>query len=314
MQKEISSVKQPPKNHIMPQALWPKKNRRYAWRQTKSFLKLIRINNLVILFITQYFTNFFVVNNRNWQAFLDQRFFLLAFSTGLIAAAGYVINDYYDVKIDIINKPGRVVIGRLMKRRIAMVCHLFLNFFGLVLGFLAGWKIGLLTFSCAFLLWLYSNQLKRQPFLGNFSVSLLTFLSIFSVAIFYGKAYEIVIAYGVFAFLISLVREIIKDMEDVKGDASFGCRTLPIIWGIRKTKLLLYFFTTLFCFLLFKACLLVWIQDKTTLFIYSLALIFVPAIALLVKLIKADTVKHFSQLSTLCKIIMITGVISMIFL
>jgi 4-hydroxybenzoate polyprenyltransferase len=156
-------------------------------------------------------------------------------------------------------------------------------------------------------LWLYSNNLKRQPFVGNLVVALLTGLSIYTVDVYYGVGNPLVTIYASFSFFITLVREIIKDMEDLKGDNTFGCRTLPIIWGVRKTKLVIYSILTLF-----SATVLLLNHFYARLPIYYfLIFLFIPLLWLLARLIRADTTKDYAWLSNFCKVIMLLGILSM---
>ena len=202
----------------------------------ESLLKLTRFGNLIIIALTQYFTAGFLIGMHTLN---DVNLFFLSLSTVLIAAGGYIINDYYDVKIDYINKPDRVVIGKSITRRYAILFHIALSVAGIVIGFYLSWKIGGVNVLSVFLLWLYSNTLKRLPFVGNLTVAFLTGLAVIIVDLFYGKDNSLVLIYALFAFFMTLVREVIKDMEDLKGDNSFGCKTLPIVWGIRKKKILI---------------------------------------------------------------------------
>jgi 4-hydroxybenzoate polyprenyltransferase len=272
-----------------------------------SFLRLTRVWNLLILALAQYFTAIMLIDRAN---VFDLRFFLLVTSTVLIAAAGYIINDYYDIKIDLINKPERVVIGKGITRRYAILFHTLLSMAGVAIGTFLNWKIGVLNFGAAFLLWWYSNNLKRQPLIGNIVVSLLTALSIVIVDSLYKTGNSLIFIYGAFAFFITLIREIIKDMEDLKGDDTFGCRTLPIIWGIRKTKYFIY--GVLAVFSLTVVLLDVLYIDLPE--YYFLVFLFAPLAILLYTLIKADTKKDYSRLSNFCKIILLLGVFSMAFL
>lgn len=237
----------------------------------------------------------------------DWRLWVLIFTTAAIAAAGYIINDYYDIKIDLINKPNRVVVGKSITRRYALLFHSALNFFAIAMGFLLSWKIGAIHFVSAFLLWLYSNQLKRQPLVGNLTVALLTGLCVELVNIFYGVNNHFITVYAVFAFFMTLVREIVKDMEDWRGDSTFGCQTLPILWGLRKTKA--FVFGVLAVFLL---TVLVLNHLFTELPIYYFVLfLFLPVALFGYRLQRADTMLDFHRLSALCKIIMILGIGSM---
>lgn len=271
------------------------------------FLKLTRFWNLLIIAMGQYFATYFLIEkSKIW----DGKLLILSLSTIIIAAAGYIINDYYDVKIDLINKPERVVIGKEVARRYALLFHSLLSMAGTVLGFSLNWKIGVINFFSAFLLWWYSNDLKRQPFIGNFVVALLTGLSIFLVNVLYQIHQPLVTIYALFAFAMTLVREIVKDAEDLKGDNSFGCKTLPIIWGFRKTKFFLYFLLFGFFILVIEIN-----QFYTQLpMYYFFTFLFPPLILLVVWLARADTTNDFYRLSQWCKVIMLLGISSMIFI
>lgn len=276
------------------------------------FYKLVRVPNLLIIAMTQYMACIFLVGPRAaWRTYLlDYHLLLLVLSTVLIAAAGYIINDYYDVKIDTINKPKRVVVGRILRRRIAMSAHTALNVLGLAIGFYLGKEVFAYNIAAAFLLWLYSNQLKRLPFVGNLVIALLTAASLSILAAYYKQHEDLIYIYAVFAFFISLIREIIKDMEDVKGDATFGCQTLPIVWGIRRTKVLLYVLTASFLLVVFSlTSYLHWY-----LLFYFFLFVLLPVVWFIIRLVKADTRKEFSYLSNLCKLIMLGGVLSIVWL
>jgi 4-hydroxybenzoate polyprenyltransferase len=236
------------------------------------------------------------------------KLYVLAMATIFVAAAGYIINDYYDVKIDLINKPERVVVGKSLRRRYALFFHAMWSLLGVTLGFFLDWRIGVINIFSGFLLWFYSNLLKRKPFVGNFSIALLTGLSVYQVAVLFDPANKMIIAYSFFSFFITLIREIIKDMEDWKGDTTFGCQTLPIIWGIRKTKLFIYGLVVihLAAIIYFNSLYLGFAITILTFFI------FVPIVLLILALVKADTVKEFYYLSFYCKIILVAGIFSML--
>jgi 4-hydroxybenzoate polyprenyltransferase len=271
------------------------------------FIKLTRFWNLLIIALAQYFTAaFLIAYDKIW----DLRLFLLSGSTMIIAAAGYIINDYYDVKIDLINKPERVVIGKQVARRYAILFHSILSILGTGIGFFLNWKIGVINFFSAFLLWWYSNDLKRQPFVGNFVVALLTGLSVLMINILYHTHQPLVGIYSIFAFAMTLIREIVKDMEDLKGDNTFGCKTLPIIWGTRKTKFLIYFLMAS----LFASVIIINELYSQLPLLYFFAFLFVPLVLLFAWLVRADTKKDFYTLSQWCKVIMLFGIASMVFI
>ena len=239
----------------------------------------------------------------------DWRFFVLVSSTLFIAAGGYVINDYFDVKIDQINKPNEVFVGRIIKRRYALLMHQVFSGIGVFLGLFLGWRIFIINVFSVTILWFYASLFKKKPFSGNLIVALLTALSISEIAIFYDPRRIIIHIYALFAFFINLVREIIKDMEDIKGDAAHGSRTLAITLGIRKTKNVIYILLILF---VTAVLTLISKLGNTNLWI-CFGILGILLIVMLYKLILADRKIHFAELSRICKIIMLMGVASIVF-
>ena len=272
------------------------------------FLKITRFPNLLIIALSQYLVAIFLLQS-GLAILQDSRLHLLVLSTMLIAAAGYMINDYYDVKIDLVNKPERVVVGKLIKRRVIMVMHSSFNMVAVLIGIFVGPWVAALHVLSTFILWLYSNQLKRLPFIGNFSVSLMTGLSIIIVAVYFKSSAPTIFVYAYFAFTLTLIREIIKDLEDWKGDATHGCLTLPIVWGLRKTKRLLYLIITLFILSIFYFTFHIQNIVLTSYF----AVLAIPFLYFTYRLMKADSRVHFTYLSSYCKLMMLSGVLSMSF-
>ncbi|MCZ6521844.1 MAG: geranylgeranylglycerol-phosphate geranylgeranyltransferase [Bacteroidetes bacterium] len=273
------------------------------------FLKLVRPGNLGIVLLTQYITAIFLAGMAStvWEILKDPKILLLALSSISIASAGYIINDYYDVKIDFINKPQKVVVGKLLKRKFVIISHPILNFAGIAIGFYLSIPIGVIQLTAAILLWWYSNHLQRLPFVGNFTIAILTGASLAIVGILYHNNELLIYVYSLFAFCATLIREVIKDIEDIKGDQDFGLKTLPIIWGIRRTKK--------FLFVLIGTSILILIPFIPVINLPGLKVYFVillPAVLYFCYLLfKTDTIKGFHRLSTYMKIIMISGVLSM---
>lgn len=278
----------------------------------RSLVKISRPVNLIILAFAQMMTAVFLVETNaygqaTWQSY---NLYLLMLATSMIAAAGYMINDYYDVKIDYINKPDEVIIGRTMKRRVALFYHSILNFFAIGIGWLLAPRMALAIFIAAFLLWFYSNQLKRLPFIGNFTVALLTAASIWLIGFYYQKSELLVLTYALFAFFLNLIREIIKDIEDRDGDRKHGCKTLPIILGFRNTKKIIFVIAFVF------VCSIMVVTFKINnpnLYVYfgGLSILFMFFIY---KIYIADRKQHFTQLSIYNKALMLAGIASMVFL
>ncbi len=241
------------------------------------FVKLTRPLNLFIIALTMWLMRYYVlrpmVEVNGLQLQLSHfNFFLLILSTVLIAAAGNVINDYFDQKTDRVNKPKDIIVGVHVKRRVAMVVHQIFNLLGLALAVFVAWRIGMwklsiLSFFAAGSLWFYSVQFKKDLIIGNVIIAFLAGLVPLIVGIYevpllikaYGKevveAYAIsrptedpsdyfrymfyfIFGYSVFAFILNLIREIQKDMADIKGDIRIKARTIPIVYGLKKTKII----------------------------------------------------------------------------
>lgn len=283
--------------------------------RTISFRGLFRISrpvNLLLVAFTQLMTAYFLVEESSvgTPVLEDFRLYLLILSTLMITAAGYMINDYYDVKIDYVNRPDEVIVGKGIKRRVVIFLHTILNFSAIGLGYLVAPRIAVICFFAAFLLWLYSNRLKREPFIGNLTVASLTGLSVYLIAIYYQKNELLVLTYAIFAFFLNLIREIIKDIEDRDGDRKHGCRTLPIVLGFRKTKQVIFLIAIGFV----SAILIITFEiNKTELFLYfgGLGVFFLWFMR---KVYLADRKTHFNELSTFAKILMLVGTLSMGFL
>ncbi|WP_345168341.1 geranylgeranylglycerol-phosphate geranylgeranyltransferase [Nibribacter koreensis] len=277
----------------------------------KSLLSLIRFPNLVIMLLTQVLVRLCLVfPERSLAKSFTWPFGILLLATFCIGASGYIINDYYDLKIDRINKPERIIVGKGLTRRKAMMLHLYLSLASVTLGTLLGWRIGLVYLGTGLLLWGYSAQLKKRMLVGNMTVALLAAAMVLVVPLQAGQPSLAAWAYGIFAFLMTLIREIVKDMEDVQGDASFRCETLPIVLGLPKTKWVLYFL--LLCFWLFTGFVIAHEWESKLLVVYLFIGVVLPSLVLFRQLFYADRKRDFAQLSWLCKGIMVTGILSML--
>ena len=200
-----------------------------------AFFKLIRYPNLIYIGLTQFLLQYCVVepvlrSSGEEPSLPVPQFILLSLSTVLVAAAGYIINDYFDINIDIVNKPDKMVLDKIISRRWAMAWHTMLNLAGVSLGFLVAWKtgqfyLGFTQVICSLLLWFYSTSFKRQVLIGNVVISLLTALAVVVVGFYEKQIYhsfeaimsptgrkliQIIGVYALFAFLISMVREIVN--------------------------------------------------------------------------------------------------------
>ena len=306
------------------------------------FIQLIRPINLFIIGFTMYGLGWYLegVSNYNEGAgLMSIEFALLVFSTMMIAAAGNIINDYFDVKADRVNKPERLIIGKFVKRRVAIATHWIINIFAFVIALYLSWKLD--TFWYLFihlfsinLLWYYSVYLKRKFLIGNILIALLTALVPIIVGFYFydvqnTSAYNLnqhsapfpietsnfilLLSFGFAgsAFLLNLARDIIKDMEDVKGDKKINAKTLPIVLGFTKSKVICAFILcsaivgSSILFLFFTA------TDLKVLFpILVSALVVVSSLLLLPK---AKSQSQLKVINNLIKLAMAAGLISPIY-
>lgn len=304
---------------------------------TLAFLRLVRWPNLVFIAITQILFVYCIIHPIFYSAGIfpniyGHYFLLLMASSVLIAAAGYIINDYFDLNIDQVNKPDKLIVEKIIHRRWVIAWHLILSVAGIALAFYIDYKTNarFLTIAntlCVMLLFLYSISLKKKLLVGNVVISILTawvilvvtwaetnnLLHSLDLGSYTGKITRITFLYAGFAFVISLIREVVKDMEDIEGDRRYGCKTMPIIWGMTASKI----FAGVWLVVLIAALSIVQfyvLQFKWWLSaVYCILLIIVPLLFIFKKLITASTSKDFHQLSTYIKLAMFTGILSMIF-
>lgn len=261
---------------------------------------------------------------------------MLMISSLLIAAAGNIINDYFDRNIDEINKPEKKIIDTLIKRRWAIVMHIVFSLVAILIGFYIDSQtpvfwLGLSNLVCVFLLFGYSISLKKKLLAGNILISLLTawvilvcFLCYYRSLSCYGcepfewqaqlrRFIRISFLYAGFAFVISLIREVVKDMEDMEGDRKYGCNTIPIAWGIPASKVFVAVWLVVLIGMIgivqFYVLQFGWLWSA----VYCISLIIIPLVWILQKLFKAQIPKDYHQLSTVIKVVMLTGLLSMIF-
>jgi 4-hydroxybenzoate polyprenyltransferase len=279
--------------------------------------QLVRWPNLAIMLLTLALVRARLVLSEATvgEALLNKAFGILVLATLLVAAAGYIINDYYDVKIDAINRPDRLVVGRVLRRRKAMLAHVLLSALGVLL---AGWLhpvLGAVTLGTALLLWGYSARFKCIALVGNVSIATLTAALVLLPELQWQlarhPAHSAVWPYALAAFLLTLVREIVKDVEDMHGDAQHGCHTLPLVWGVVRSKWTAGFFLACLALLTAGATGRLLLDGHWPLGMWLLLLVLLPLARLVGLLIRADRRQHFRHLSAWCKAIMLAGVLSM---
>jgi 4-hydroxybenzoate polyprenyltransferase len=312
----------------------------------KEFLKLIRWPNLLIVILTMMLMRYSVIepllgkiglipaNGTGEEITMTLQFpwfdfLLLVAATVFITAGGYVINDYFDIRTDLINR-GKVIVGNKIPRRKAMMWHNIFNIAGVAAGFYISSKAGYLWMGLLFLivsglLYFYSASYKRQFLIGNIIVAVLTAMVPFMVIIyewpFLYRYYTINVGespdlsflfywvggFSLFAFLTTLTREIIKDIEDFEGDLTYGRNTMPVVMGIPASKIIV----TSLIIITIAMLYLVWgffIYDKITL-VYLSVLVVIPLLLVIFQVFRSCDKKQLHSASTIMKVVMLTGIL-----
>ena len=265
--------------------------------------------------------------------YLDHgHFFFLVITTVLIAAGGYVINDVIDYETDLINKPDKVFIGEIISKKNALILYWVIGFSGaLIAWFLAGYVEHYILFliypAAVLLLYFYSKTFKKIPLLGNLIVSVfcagVAGIILFAERYAYVQLFEtmpelaykitsIFIAYILFAFISTFLREIIKDIEDVEGDKKTGMKTFPIVYGIENAKKISILIAVIISVGMACGCIWLFNQNEIAAVFFSLIGILIPLFFIVKYLIESSTKKHFSRLSRLIKLVMLSGLLLLI--
>ena len=300
-------------------------------------LKLIRIQNLLIIVATQSFMRWLIIEpilqQLNFELqFSNLNFALLVVATVALTAAGYVINDYFDTKTDTVNRPETVIVGKQISRRQAMTLHVILNIVGILSGMYISWYIGLYQLGIIYIaitgiLWYYSTTYKRQFLIGNVIVALLTALVPLMVVLYeiptlnaeyqevlirqkidFMNAFAWVAGFSFFAFITTLTREMIKDIEDFEGDCAYGRNTVPIVLGATNTKIIISILIAGTIAALITIFVLFLTGSVVTLWYFILGLI-LPLVVLSISIIRAKTKENYHFASNFIKVIMLIGLL-----
>lgn len=210
-----------------------------------ALLSLVRWYNLFFLALAQYLAVFFVLNDLDhWRALLfDPKVHAIVFASLFSVAGGYIINNFYDLEKDLINRPNKTLYEKLLKQSTALRLYVLFVLTGLALGSMVSFNVLFFFAGFNFALWFYSHKLKKITFIGNLMAALLSITPFFAIFLYFHLQDLILITYVSFILLVIFIREIIKDLEALKGDVIIGYPTLPATLGIEKTKWLIAAFT-----------------------------------------------------------------------
>lgn len=203
-----------------------------------SLFSVVRGYNIPIIVLAQYLSSVFILapERRALEVILDWRLFILVFVSTLTIASGYIINNFYDSEKDLINRPNKSMLDRLVSQKTKLQVYFFLNFLATVLAFVISWRAALFFAVYIFWIWFYSHKLKKYPIIGNLTASLLAVLPFFGILLYFKNFYSVIFAHASFLFLLILIREMIKDLENIKGDIANNYQTIPVRFGEKISK------------------------------------------------------------------------------
>jgi len=223
------------------------KNNQPFYVKMLSLFSVVRGYNILLIVIAQYLASIFIFSPEKSLRYvlLDIDLYFIVLATTCVIASGYIINNFYDFETDKINKPLKSKIDAIVSQRIKLRIYFFLNFLGFCFGFLVSWRASLFFSVYIFLIWFYSHKLKKYPLTGLFSAAVLALLPFFAVFVYYKNFSEIIFTHAAFLFFILLIRELIKDLERIKGDFVKNYQTIAVKYGEYFTKILITFLAIL---------------------------------------------------------------------
>jgi len=275
-----------------------------------SLFSVIRGYNIPIIILAQYLSALFILapEKKPIHVILDINLFLIVLATVLTIASGYIINSFYDSKKDLINRPNKSILDRLISQKTKLSVYFTLNFVVAFLAIFISWRAFLYFSVYIFLIWFYSHKVKKFVVIGNLMATLMAILPFFALLLYYKNFYEVIICHATFLFLLLLIREMIKDLENIKGDLANDYKTIPILYDELTSKKIITFLTVLTVipvYLLIEKFEI----GNMDLYFYS-CLLFL--LLFLIKLGKSKTKEHYLILHNLLKFLIVAGVFSIV--
>ena len=212
---------------------------------------VVRIHNIFLLVFAQYLTSIFILSSsESWKIIFDKNLFLVILCSTICIVSGFIINDYYDTKKDSINTPIKFKLGESINDKTKLFLYFFLNLLVVLVSSLISMRAILFFSIYIFFIWFYSHKLRKLVFIGNLFYSILTITPFFAILLYFKKIEFIIIAYALFLFFILLLKDIVKDMKNIKGDFSVNHKTIPVVFGESFTKTLVSLLSIINIFLI----------------------------------------------------------------
>uniref|UniRef100_UPI004049E6A9 geranylgeranylglycerol-phosphate geranylgeranyltransferase n=2 Tax=Gelidibacter sp. TaxID=2018083 RepID=UPI004049E6A9 len=271
-----------------------------------SMFSVVRGYNILIIVIAQYLTSIYILAHDKplKQVVFDVNLLMLVLASASTIAAGYIINNFYDSEKDLINRPQKSMLDKLVSQNTKLSFYFVLNFLAVVMASYVSFRAVLFFAIYIFGIWLYSHRLKKLPFIGNLTSAILTVTPFFAIFIYYRNFETVIFVHALFLFLLVSMRELTKDLENIKGDLAQNYHTIPVVYGERTSKIML---TTLVFITFIPTYLLVSYFNVGYMDYYFYASVLLLLIFLLF-LWKSKTRIHYLILHNILKLIIVAGV------
>lgn len=277
-----------------------------------SLFSVVRGYNVFIITVAQYLTSIYILAP-DWplrKVLFDLNLFMLVTASALAISSGYIINNFYDAEKDLINRPKKSMLDRLVSQRTKLTTYFVLNFASVFFASYVSFKAVVFFSLYIFGIWWYSHRLKRIPFLGNLISAVLAITPFFAVFIYYKNFDKVIFVHATFLFLVIWMRELVKDLENIKGDLAQNYRTIPVMYGERTSKVLI---TGLVVLTLVPIFMLINYFDLGLMHYYFYASV-ILLLVFLIMLYKSKGRGHYVLLHNILKFIIFSGVFSILLL
>ena len=282
------------------------RKQKYFFFKLFSLFSIVRGYNILIIIIAQYLTSIYILAPQLSikEILFDLNLFMIVLASTTAIASGYIINNFYDSEKDLINRPNKSILDRLVGRRTKLNFYFILNFLSLVSALFVSYKAALFFFLFIFGIWFYSHKLKKYPFIGNLVAATLAVIPLFAVFIYYKNFDLVIFVHATFLFIIISMRELVKDLENLKGDLLQKYHTIPVIYGSLVSKKILTFLSIL---TLLPTYLLIVKFDIGAMDFYFLGSI-IALLIFVILLWKSNKKLHYLVLHNILKFIVVIGV------
>lgn len=275
-----------------------------------SLFSVVRGYNIPVVAVAQYLSAIFIFahERRALHILLDPKLFILVLSTTLTIASGYIINNFYDSQKDLINRPQKSMLDRLVSQRTKLHVYFSLNLLSCFLALVISWRAVVFFALYIFLIWFYSHKIKRYPLVGNLMAAFLAILPFFAILMYYKNFYHVIFIHAAFLFLLLLIREMVKDLENLTGDLANGYETIAVRFGESVSKRLI---TVLVLLTIVPVYALTDIYDVGYMDLYLYCALLALVIFLIV-LWRSTSKRQFNLLHNLLKGLIVAGVFSIV--